>query len=66
MKLKLGNSLHELLKDAGEKAGIGEELKSVLKSNGLAKNRKSERIIYGEFKGGDVTKFGYCSYLYAL
>lgn len=58
MKLKIGNDLLQRFKKTAANEGKMEELQEILSELGLEKNRKSERIIYGELRGGDVTKFG--------
>ena len=57
IKLKIGNDLHSRLLVVAEQENVVEDLKSLLKKLGLEKNRKSDRIIFGVFNGGDVKKF---------
>lgn len=57
IKLKIGNDLLSRLRLAAQKANKEDELMQLLKKNGLNKDRKSDRIIYSEMKGGDVKKF---------
>lgn len=59
MKLKIGNKLRERLQASAENAGVSEDLKQLLKTHGLDKNRKDDRIIHQEYKGNEVTKFRY-------
>lgn len=57
MKIKVGNDLNSRLEKVAEDVGVLGDYNDLLKKLGLQKNRKSDRIVYGVFNGGDVKKF---------